>query len=311
MSAKRSLTTALVVLVLHWIGWPGLVNAQTAKTEPTPPAGVRFEREVVYGNGAGEDLTLNLARPESAEGRLPCVVVIHGGAWRAGNKATLNDLTWKFAERGYVSATVGYRFCPKHRFPAQVEDVKCAVRFLRANAEKFGLDPNRIGAVGFSAGAHLSMMLGVMGKDDGLEGDGGCADQPSQVQAVVAFFGPTDMLAADIPDKSKPLLADFIGGTPAEKPDEHKRASPITYVTKGDAPTLIFQGTKDPLVPHTQAYKMIESLTAAGVPGRVEFLVGASHGWSGADLEHTVQATYKFFDEHLKPKAAAPAANGK
>ena len=281
------------------------VAAQQPKAPPQPPAGVAFEREVVYGTGAGEELKLNLARPEKADGPLPCIVVIHGGAWRAGNKAQHDNQTWEFAQRGYVSATVGYRFCPKHRFPAQVEDVKCAVRFLRANADKFGIDPKRFGAIGFSAGAHLSMMLGVMGKDDGLEGDGGWSDRPSQVQAVVSYFGPTDLLAADIPDASKPLVADLIGGAPAEKPDAAKRASPITYVSAGDAPTLLFQGTKDPLVPHTQAFKMLDALTAAGVPGRAEIIVGAGHGWGGKDLERTVAETFAFFDDQLKKPAAA------
>jgi acetyl esterase/lipase len=244
-----------------------------------------------------------LARPEKVEGRLPCVVIIHGGAWRAGNRSGHDQQTWDFAKRGYVSATVSYRFCPKHPFPAQVEDVKCAVRFLREHADKFGLDPERIGAIGFSAGAHLSMMLGVMGKGDGLEGDGGWANQPSQVQAVVSYFGPTDLLADDIPDISKGLLKDFIGGTTQEKPEEHKRGSPITYVSSGDAPMLLFQGTKDPLVPHSQAYKMIDALTAAGVPARAEILVGAGHGWGGKDLERTSSETFAFFDERLAPAA--------
>ncbi len=281
--------------------------AQQPQSANQPPAGVSFQKEIVYGTGAGEELTLNLARPDKANGPLPCIVVIHGGAWRAGNKAGHDRQTWDFAQRGYVSATVGYRFCPKYVFPAQVEDVKCAVRFLRANADKFGIDPKRIGAVGFSAGAHLSMMLGVMGKDDGMEGNGGNPDQPSQVQAVVSYFGPTDLLASDIPDRSMPLLKDFVGGTQTEKPEGHKRASPITYVSTGDAPTLIFQGTKDPLVPHTQAYKMIDALTAAGVPGRAEFLVGAGHGWAGKDLERTVAETNAFFDEHLKAKPSVAA----
>jgi acetyl esterase/lipase len=286
------------------LGPLGSLHGQQPSAQP--PEGITFERDVSYGTGGGEELKLNLARPKNSNGPLPCVVVIHGGAWRAGNKNAHDKQTWDFAQRGYVSVTVGYRFCPKYRFPAQVEDVKCAVRFLRANAQKYGVDPDRIGAVGFSAGAHLSMMLGVMGKGDGLEGEGGWPDQPSQVQAVVGYFGPTDLAAEDIPEVSKPLLRDFIGGTPQELPEEHKRGSPITYVSKGDAPTLIFQGTKDRLVPHTQAYKMIDAMTAAGVPGRAELLVGADHGWGGKDLERTISLTFDFFDQQLK---GTPAVN--
>ena len=296
----------LAALLLGALALGAAIQAQQGKPPPKPPAGVKFEKDVTYGTAAGEELKLDLSRPEHADGPLPCVVVIHGGAWRAGNKSGHDDLTWKFAQRGYVSATVGYRFCPKFPFPAQVEDVKCAVRFLRANASKYGLDPARIGAIGFSAGAHLSMMLGVMDKDDGLEGTGGWADQSSKVSAVVSFAGPTDF-TTEFPEQSRGLVKDFIGGTLAEKPDAYKRASPATYVGAGDAAMLLFQGTKDVLVPHTQAYKMADALAKAGVPGRVEILVGAGHGWGGYDMERTFAATYEFFDRQLKP-APKPAA---
>lgn len=268
---------------------------------PSPPDSITFEKDIVYGKTGDTELKLDLSRPKNSAQPLPCIVVIHGGAWRAGNKSGHDNLTWLFAEKGYVSATIGYRFCPQHPFPAQIEDAKCAVRFLRAHANEYGIDPDRIGAIGFSAGAHLSLMLGVMGKDDGLEGDGGWADQPSQVNAVVSYFGPTELGAEDIPEISKPLVKDFIGGLATEKPEEAKRASPNTYVTKGDAPILFFQGTKDPLVPHTQVYRMIETLTKAEVPARAEILVGAGHGWGGKDLARTLAETVDFFDENLKP----------
>ena len=266
------------------------------------PDGVAFEKGVVYGKGGGEDLTMNVARPKDVAGPLPCVLVIHGGGWAAGNKEGHNNLTWEFAKRGYVSATVGYRLVPKALYPAQIEDVKCAVRYVRANAEKLGVDPKRIGATGFSAGGHLSMMLGVMGKDDGLEGEGGNPEQPSQVNAVVAFFGPTDFINVVFPDASRPIVEKWIGGTREEKKEEYRKASPITYVSKGDAPTLMIQGTKDPLVPHDQAYRMADALTAAGVPGRVDLILGAGHGWGGAELLRTADITYAYFDSILKKK---------
>jgi acetyl esterase/lipase len=267
-----------------------------------PPETVTFEKNVVYGKGGGEDLTMNVARPKDVAGPLPCILVIHGGGWAAGNKDMHNNLTWEFAKRGYVSATVGYRLVPKALYPAQIEDVKCAVRYVRAHAEKWGVDPKRIGATGFSAGGHLSMMLGVMGKDDGLEGEGGWADQPSQVNAVVAFFGPTDLINIEFPDASRPIVEKWIGGTRAEKKDAYRAASPVTYVSKGDAPMLLIQGTKDPLVPHDQAYRMADALTAAGVPGRVDLILGAGHGWGGAELLRTAEAMYAYFDGQLRKK---------
>ena len=276
--------------------------ALLAPSQQKVPDEVTFERDIVYGKGAGEDLKLSLARPRKQEGTLPCVLAIHGGGWAAGRKEAHDNLTWELAKRGYVSATVGYRLAPKHLFPAQVEDVKCAVRFLRANAEKYGIDPARIGAVGFSAGAHLSMMLGVMGKEDGLEGEGGCPDQPSQINAVVSFFGPTDFVNFDFPEASRPIVEKWMGGPKQEKLDACRKASPITYVSKGDAPILLIQGTKDPLVPHSQATAMVEAMTAAGIPGRCDLIVGAGHGWGGAEFLRTAEATYAFFDLHLKPR---------
>ncbi len=270
---------------------------------PAPPANVEFVPDITYATVDGEELKLNLSRPRDAKGPLPCVVVIHGGGWKAGNRNQHNDLTWKFAERGYASATVSYRFAPRHPFPAQVQDVKAAVRFLRANAEKYGVDPQHLGAVGFSAGAHLSMMLGATDKGDGLDESGGNADQPSKVQAVVSFFGPTD-LTAPYPEATRPILKDLLGGTVEEKLELAKRASPITYVNAGDAPMLLFQGTKDPLVPHDQAVRMANALTNAGVPGRVELILGGNHGWAGGEVARTADSTFAFFDQYLKGKGS-------
>ncbi len=268
-----------------------------------PLEDVIFERDVICGSAGEEKLKLNISRPKKTEGPLPCVVVIHGGAWKFGNREIHNDLTWNFAKRGYVSATLSYRFAPKHKFPAQIEDVKCAVRFLRANAEKYGIDPKKFGAIGFSAGAHLSMMLGVTEKEDGLEGKGGCEDQSSKVQAVVSYFGPTDLAAKDffgISDNVRSFLTDLIGGTPEEKGDQFKKASPITFVSKGDAPTLMFHGTNDKIVPCSQTIVMADAMAKAGVPGRAELIIGADHGWKGQEQNRTMETTWKFFDDCLK-----------
>jgi dipeptidyl aminopeptidase/acylaminoacyl peptidase len=141
-----------------------------------------------------------------------------------------------------------------------------------------------------------------MGPKDGLEGKGGSADQASQVQAVVAFFGPTDLSADDFPAIVVGMINDLVDATQDEHPERRTKASPVTYVDAGDAPTLIFQGTKDPLVPHSQAVLMADALTKAGVPGRVELLLGAGHGWGGAELLRTAQESLDFFNQHLKQK---------
>ncbi len=292
------MTRTAVALVLCLA--PSLLLAQNAA--PKVPDGVAYEPDIVFGKGGDVELALDIARPEKLDKPAPCVVFIHGGGWQGGNRKVHTPHVLEFAKRGFVSATIQYRLVPKAVFPAQVEDVKCAIRYLRANAEKHQLNPDKIGAVGFSAGAHLSMLLGTMDEKDGLEGSGGHADQSSKVQAVVAFFGPTD-LAADFPTTPvdvPSLIHKFLSGTREEKPDNYKAASPITYVDKDDAPTLIYHGMKDRLVPFAQAEKMAEVMHQAGMAGRVELMLGADHGWGEPELKRTTEGTAAFLAEQLK-----------
>jgi len=302
---KPPLVARLLALFVLCLAFAPLARA----ADKRPPEDVEFSKDVVYGKGGGKDLKLDLSRPKQANGKRPCIVVFHGGGWAAGNKDQHDDVTWTLAQRGYVAATVGYRFAPEHVFPAQVEDAKCAVRFLRAHAGKYGIDSERIGAVGFSAGAHLSMMLGTTRKEDGLEGTGGWADQSSRVEAVVSFFGPTD-LTAELPAVSKPILEKFMGTTKEKDPELYRKASPVTYVKADSAPTLLFQGTNDPLVPYTQAVRMIAAMQKAGVPGRAELISLAGHGWFGPELDRTAAAMFAFFDQHLHPSQDAGKADG-
>lgn len=262
---------------------------------------VTIINDVVCGKMGDEDCKLDLALPIKKDKAAACIVVIHGGGWRAGNKSQHASHIKRFAELGYVSVSLQYRFCPKHIFPAQVEDVKCAVRFLRANAEELGLDPNRIGAMGVSAGAHLAMMLNTVDEDSDLEGVGGNADQPSKVQCAVSIVGPTELWADDIPEVSKPLLAAFVGGSPKEKAELIKKASPIAHLSKDDGPILMIHGTKDELVPQTQVYKMIDAMGAVGVKGRAEVLPGLGHGLNPAEIERALNQTEEFFAENLMP----------
>jgi acetyl esterase/lipase len=294
------------------LGW-GLTGLLwfAAVARAAGPYEVELRENVKYGQAGSEDLTLHLALPKGAEGPRPVVLYIHGGGWRAGNKDLHLEDIKEAAARGYVSASIGYRFVPKHKFPAQVEDVKCAVRWVRAHADELKADPKRIGAIGFSAGAHLSMLLGSMGSEDGMEGESGWADQPSQVQAVVAYFGPTNFVGVEYPVLSRALVYDFLGGKEDEQPENFRKASPVTYVSKEDAPMLLFQGTKDLLVPYAQAYEMAEALTKAEVPGKVELLLGAGHGWQGDEMTHTRALTWEFFDKWLSGAPQEAAAAGK
>jgi acetyl esterase/lipase len=272
-----------------------------ADTPHLPPK-VIIQNDVVYAAPGGVELKLDIARPDGP-GPFPGVLVIHGGGWRGGDKSQNRPALAEFARRGYVAVSPQYRFCPKDVFPAQVHDVKAAVRWLRGRRDEFKLDADHIGAVGFSAGGHLSMMLGATGPEDGLEGEVSPNAPSSRVQAVVNYFGPTDFKATDIPPVTQPLVKDFLGGTPSEKPEAAAKASPLTFISAGDPPILTYQGTKDPLVPFTQAEKLTDAMAAAGVGGRTELLLGAGHGWGDPEMKRTLEGTFAFFDAHLKPKA--------
>ncbi|WP_435021608.1 alpha/beta fold hydrolase [Tundrisphaera sp. TA3] len=259
--------------------------------------------DLEYANVGGRSLKLDLAQPSEEAGPFPAVVVIHGGAWRTGNKAHHRGLLADLARRGYVAISPQYRFCPQDRFPAQVHDVKAAVRWLRTHAEEYRIDPERIGAMGFSAGGHLSLMLGVTSPEDGLEGGVPPGAPSSRVAAVVNYFGPTDLLASRIPLTSRFLIRDFLGKLPDELPEMAAKASPVTFVTRDDPPMLTFHGTNDPIVPFDQATRLAAAMNRAGVKGRVELVVGAGHGWFGRENHRTMDVTFEFFDAHLKPQA--------
>ena len=288
---KLPFVPAIAVAILVYVGSAG----------GAAPPELEIQDDLQYGMGGGEKLLLDLARPAKLDKPTPCIVFIHGGGWAGGNRKAHYNHMRQAAEDGFIAATISYRLVRdgQHRWPAQIEDCKCAIRWLRANAERFSIDPGRIGAIGYSAGAHLSMLLGTLDKEDGLEGNGGSSDQSSKVQAVVAYFGPTD-LTVEYPPSSRNIVANFIGGSLDERRADYERASPIRYVNAGDAPMLLFHGTKDELVPYEQAFEMATAMTKAGVPGRVEILLGHRHGWGGETAEHTQRRSMEFFRSTLK-----------
>jgi acetyl esterase/lipase len=275
----------------------GVGQGQEKKAE------VRVERDLVYGKGGDTDLQLDLAMPKDGDGPFPAIVCIHGGGWRGGNRQNLAKTIEVLAGRGYVAATISYRLVPKATFPAQIEDSKAAVRWLRANAKKYKVDPDHIGAVGYSAGGHLCCLLGVTSKGDRLEGKGGNAEQSSQVQAVVSFFGPTDFTERTWnATVEKDILAPFLGGAFEDKRDNYKKASPVSYVRKSAPPFLFFHGTEDKVVAVSQSRIMADKLRGVGASAKLVEIEGAGHGWGGEKLLETVEQMVKFFDTNLKKK---------
>ncbi|HTE19588.1 MAG TPA: alpha/beta hydrolase, partial [Armatimonadota bacterium] len=205
--------------------------------------------------------------------------------------------------RGYVAVTASYRLAPKYPFPAAIHDVKAAVRWLRANAAKYRIDPQRIGVTGGSAGGHLAQFLGVTGGLKEFEGEGGNPEQSSRVTCVVNFFGPSDLTQSygKSVDAAE-VLPLFLGGNLETARQRHVVASPLYWVTPLAAPTLCVHGTKDNYVAYEQATWLIERLKAAGVEAELLTLEGAGHSFQGEDAKRADAAMFAFFDKHLKQK---------
>src|SRR5215831_20676372 len=262
---------------------------------------IRAERDIIYGKADGVELQLNLALPKTGKGPFPAVVCIHGGGWHQGQRQDMDPITELLARRGYVAATVSYRLVPSARFPAQIEDCKAAVRWLRANADKYHINPDRIGAIGPSAGAHLSCLLGVTDKKDGLEGSGGNPEFSSRVQAVVSFFGRTDFTKKTWSKELEEIIfVPLIGASFDDKPELYKKVSPIAYVSHTSPPFLLFHGAEDKLVPPRNSTDMAEKLRAAGVSAKAVIVEGEGHGWDGEKWTKSIEQAVAFFDEHLK-----------
>jgi acetyl esterase/lipase len=262
---------------------------------------VEVQRDVEYSNPDNQHLKLDLTTPKKIESLAPAVIAIHGGGWAGGNKEFWDGICEHLALRGYVAISVSYRFATKYTFPAEVDDVKAAVRWLRANAKRLKVDPERIGAVGDSAGGHLSMMLGTTGEEPEFGTDHENPRISSRVQCVVDFYGPTDFPRAyGMSPAVDKLFHQFVDEDVKQSRRRHVLASPMSWVTPDSAPMLLIHGTKDPIVSFHQAEEMRDRLKEAEV--EVEFMPieGGGHGFGGEALQKAYNAMFAFFDKHLK-----------
>lgn len=231
------------------------------------------ELNVTYAKMGDTSLQMDVYRPAPTAKPTAAVVVIHGGAWMGGQRQDMASLSKLISESGMLAATVSYRLAPKSTWPSMVDDVQTAVRYLRANAKAYNIDPKRIGAAGASAGGHLALMLGV--RDTRDKQTLLYPEYSSKVSAVFDIFGPTDF--NDFPKEFDAAFAIVLGKPRKDATAEIKDASPINFVDKNSAPVFIYQGMNDPLVNFNQSKKLEALYKKLGLKVEAVYIDGIGH----------------------------------
>ncbi|MEP6671582.1 MAG: alpha/beta hydrolase [Chthoniobacter sp.] len=287
---------------------PLAVQAQQTAAADRPkelPDDAKALMDLSYVENGHARQKLDLYLPAQPKG--PLLVWIHGGGWRGGSKDKPPGLA--LVKNGVAVASVEYRFSQDAVFPAQIEDCKAAIRWLRAHAKEYGYRDDMVAAWGASAGGHLVALLAVTGKTHDFD-VGANLDQSSAIQCGLDWFGPSDFPAYD-PDLPEPMvqrenpesvIALLFGGPVSQKLELAKRASPVTWVTKDAAPLLIMQGTKDPLVPFDQSQRLYDKLKAAGADVTLDVIEGAGHGGPQFTTEEKLKLMFNFLAKHWAGK---------
>jgi acetyl esterase/lipase len=292
-----------------WFRFVGLILfallCATQITSQTTEPQFTVVSDVQYCTGGGRPLLMDVFIPNHRNRTsTPAVLWIHGGGWEIGDKNGNSGAKF-LANEGFVTASLSYRLSGDSPFPAAIEDCKCAIRFLRANALKYGIDPDRIGVAGSSAGGHLAELVATTDQSAGLDGDGGWQNMSSKVQAAASYFGVSD-LTMQFPEDTGQVIVKFFRGTEKEKPELYRRASPIFYVTKDNPPLLLVHGEKDDGVPFDQSVRMADAYRRTGLT--IEFIAVKN---AGHDFQHIGDApispsvevihhrTAEFFNRYL------------
>ncbi len=282
----------------YWLGWLPLVLLLVSVGD-AHAGGVNVQRDIVYARPGGVELRLDAYLPDSP-GPHPAVLVIHGGSWQRGSKRQLAPHAWTMAKAGLAAFAISYRFAPEHRWPAQIDDCKRALLFVHAHAKEFQIDPQRIGAFGYSAGGHLAALLGMVGATDDAE-----AKTPEvKLQVVVAGGAPVDFQNLRPNSRGYTFL---FGDIPARLPGVYRDASPIAQIPASPPPVLFFHGTTDAIVSMKPVQRMIELLQANG--GQADLLRVRGMGHYGAALwPGTLKESIAFLKEHLSSPSKKTAA---
>jgi acetyl esterase/lipase len=298
---------ALLFLLLFTSAMPSPARAEEPNSlQPFPQSSqrVRLYKDLVYVPNGHDRQKLDLYVPENRNGLMPLIVWIHGGGWMGGSKNSCPPLPW--TRKGFVVASIDYRLSQDAKFPAQIEDCKAAIRWLRIHATEYRIDEDRIVAWGGSAGGHLASLLGTAGEVP--EWEEGIPSVSSRVQAVIDWYGRADLTrVATDPTWANSPSALLLGGCGKIFAELAREASPIVYVSKDDPPFLIMHGTKDTVVPFGQSQAFEGALEGAGVDSHLVTLVGAGHGGREFLSCEKVKRIDAFLEKHLAPRKTAYA----
>jgi acetyl esterase/lipase len=284
LKAPRGYRSEFFLKTAYAMGRLDIINM-----EPDIPPELKVYSDVEYKKADSLSLKLDIYRLKELTEPVPVVIFIHGGSWKSGKRSDYLPYLVDYALKGYVTITVSYRLSKVASFPAAVQDVFCAIRWVRDHAGEYGIDPGRLALAGASAGAHLAMMAGYAAGDSLF--NAGCNHESMvKVNAVVNFYGPVD-LTVDFARESGPLK-EFLGKSYDEAPDLYRKVSPHTYITPDDPPTLTFHGTIDSVVPVSQADSLDTWLNGAGVTHEYHRLKGWPHAM---DIEEKVNEYCRYY----------------
>jgi arylsulfatase A len=288
--------------VLLWCG-PAASDGKTAIPQAILD-GLDAKLDVTYTRYGDHSLGMDIYRPKKAWGELPAIICIHGGGWAKGSKVNHRKVAQALAARGFVTASISYRLSGEAQFPAQIQDCKAAVRFLRANAKDYGIDADNIGAIGHSAGGHLAALLATSAGVKELEGDGGNTEFSSAIQAVVPMGGQTDLQSKRTREISGAvdrggIWRQFLGGSQEDKPETYRLASPLYHLDKTDPPCWLITGEKDDPSTHADAFR--QRMKEFGIPAGLTVIKDAPHPFTVKQVwfDEMIQVADEFFTKHL------------
>ncbi|HEY5475893.1 MAG TPA: alpha/beta hydrolase [Tepidiformaceae bacterium] len=267
---------------------------------------VTTEEGVVFGTGGGRDLKVDIYTPPGNPISAPGVLLIHGGSWRSGDRSQLRGYGILLGRLGYVCVACEYRLSGEAAWPAQIHDAKAALRWMRANATRLGVDPGRIAVSGNSAGAHIALVLGGTPNLPEFEGTGGNPGVDTSVRAVISFYGPSDF--GSDPEMAQGAVAELMG--PGVTADALRGASPVSYTKPGYPPTLLIHGNGDETVDPEASLRVYRELAKAKVPVELHMYEGLPHAFDSSPIygRQSADIMANFLARHLGAPVARPAA---